>query len=111
MLLNDLADRIHASRGLNVAVNYGFNRGVTIPMVVGADQPFALPAVRRDDANFMSIPSRVNGIVCCPPIPMTLGWSVASVWSASARSSIPKRKSINLVSQLADLYQGLRWRR
>ena len=34
VLLNDLADRIRA-RGLNVAVDYGFDNGSKLPLVVG----------------------------------------------------------------------------
>ena len=47
VLLNDLADRIRA-RGLNVAVDYGFDNGSKLPLVVGLnDKPFAcLPTMR-----------------------------------------------------------------
>lgn len=105
VLLNDLADRIR-NRGLNVAVNYGFNRGVTIPMVVGLkDKPFAL-AVLTDDANFMSIQSTRERHRMLSADLMTLGWSVASVWSVGAFVN-PEKEVDHLVSQLADLYRGL----
>ena len=56
VLLNDLADRIRA-RGLNVAVDYGFDNGSKLPLVVGLnDKPFAL-AVLTDDAQFMGLQS------------------------------------------------------
>ena len=37
---------------------------------------------------------------------MTLGWSVASVWSVGAFVN-PEKEVDHLVSQLADLYRGL----
>ena len=42
VLFDDIADRLRA-RGLNAAVDYGFDKGVKIPLVVGLkDKPFAL---------------------------------------------------------------------
>ena len=52
----DLAERIR-KRGLEVAVDYGFEKGLRIPMVVGLkNRPFAL-AVMTDDTGFMGIQS------------------------------------------------------
>lgn len=105
VLLNDLADRIR-NRGLNVAVNYGFKRGITIPMVVGLkDKPYAL-AVLTDDIDFMSIQSTRERHRMLSADLMTLGWSVASVWSVGAFVN-PEKEVDRLVSQLADLYRGL----
>ena len=83
MLLNDLADRIRA-RGLNVAVDYGFDNGSKLPLVVGLnDKPFAL-AVLTDDAQFMGLQStRERHRVLLQNIE-SLGWSVMTVWSGGA---------------------------
>ena len=83
VLLNDLADRIRA-RGLNVAVDYGFDNGSKLPLVVGLnDKPFAL-AVLTDDAQFMGLQStRERHRVLLQNIE-SLGWSVMTVWSVGA---------------------------
>ncbi len=85
VLFNDLAERIR-ERGLDVAVDYGFDDGLKLPLVVGLKgEPFAL-AVLTDDAQFMGLQStRERHRVLLQDIE-SLGWSVMTVWGASARS-------------------------
>ncbi|OZG50357.1 helicase [Bombiscardovia coagulans] len=83
VLFVDLAQRLK-EKGLNVALDYGFNEGTRIPMVVGLpNQPFNL-AVVTDDADFMHTQStrsrhrfRLEGLE-------RLGWPVMTSWSVSA---------------------------
>lgn len=103
VLLNDLADRIRA-RGLNVAVDYGFDNGSKLPLVVGLnDKPFAL-AVLTDDAQFMGLQStRERHRVLLQNIE-SLGWSVMTVWSVGAFVN-PDKEVDRIVARLSDLYQ------
>ena len=106
VLLNDLADRIRA-RGLNVAVDYGFDNGSKLPLVVGLnDKPFAL-AVLTDDAQFMGLQStRERHRVLLQNIE-SLGWSVMTVWSVGAFVN-PDKEVDRIVARLSDLYQEVR---
>ena len=102
VLFTDLAERIR-SRGLNVAVNYGFDNGVRIPLVVGlADKPFAL-AVLTDDAQFMSVQSTRERHRMMIQDLEALGWSVMTVWSVSAFVN-PEKEVDRVVSRLGELY-------
>ena len=102
VLFTDLAERIR-SRGLNVAVNYGFDNGVRIPLVVGlADKPFAL-AVLTDDAQFMSIQSTRERHRMMIQDLEALGWSVMTVWSVGAFVN-PEKEVDRVVSRLGELY-------
>lgn len=104
ILLNDLAQRIRA-RGLQVAVQYGFEGGMNIPLVVGLpDRPYAL-AVLSDDTSFMSIQSTRLRHRVLPQRLQSLGWSVTTVWSVGAFVN-PEREVDRIVSQLSDMYQG-----
>lgn len=83
VLITDLAERLRA-RGMRVALNYGFDGGTKIPMVVGRNNgPFVL-AIETDDNAFMQVQSmrqrhRINAQNL-----MMLGWSVMGVWSVAA---------------------------
>lgn len=102
VLFTDLAERIR-SRGLNVAVNYGFDNGVRIPLVVGlADKPFAL-AVLTDDAQFMSVQSTRERHRMMIQDLESLGWSVMTVWSVGAFVN-PEKEVDRVVSRLGELY-------
>ncbi len=105
-LLNDLADRIRG-RGLNVALDYGFDKGHTIPMVVGLnDKPFAL-AVLTDDADYMSIQSTRERHRMLTEGLKSLGWSVATVWSVGAFVN-PEKEVDRLVAMLGDIYKEVK---
>ena len=77
VLFNDLAQRIR-ERGLDVAVDYGFDNGIKLPLVVGLKgKPFAL-AVLTDEAQFMGLQStRERHRVLLQDIE-SLGWSARS---------------------------------
>ena len=101
-LFNDLADRIRA-RGLDVAVNYGFKDGPTIPMVVGVrGEPYAL-AVLTDDAGYMSIQSTRERHRTLAANLMTLGWSVITVWSVGSFVN-PEKEVDRIVEKVGELY-------
>lgn len=105
-LLNDLAERIR-SRGLQVALDYGFDKEHTIPMVVGLkDKPFAL-AVLTDDANYMSIQSTRERHRMLAEDVKSLGWAVATVWSVGAFVN-PEKEVDRLVALLGDLYKEVK---
>lgn len=103
VLFNDLAERIR-ERGLNVAVEYGFDQGSKLPLVVGLnDKPFAL-AVLTDDMQFMGLQStRERHRVLMQNIE-SLGWSVMTVWSVGAFVN-PDKEVDRIVARLSDLYQ------
>lgn len=102
VLFTDLAERIRA-RGLRVAVNYGFDNGLRIPLVVGlADKPFAL-AVLTDDAQFMSIQSTRERHRMIVQDLESLGWSVMTVWSVGAFVN-PEKEVDRVISRLGELY-------
>ncbi len=103
VLFNDLADRIR-ERGLNVAVEYGFDQGSKLPLVVGLkNKPFAL-AVLTDDVQFMGLQStRERHRVLMQNIE-SLGWSVMTVWSVGAFVN-PDKEVDRIVARLSDLYQ------
>ncbi|PWG60136.1 helicase [Bifidobacterium catulorum] len=101
-LLEDLAERIRA-RGLNVAVNYGFDGGMCIPLAIGLpNKPFSL-AVMTDDPQFMSIPSTRQRHRFMMEDLESLGWSVMAVWSVAAFVN-PDKEVDRVVSRLAKLY-------
>ncbi|EPI46777.1 hypothetical protein HMPREF1582_00906, partial [Gardnerella vaginalis JCP8151A] len=104
VLFADLAERIR-SRGLNVAVNYGFSEDHSIPLVVGLpNKPFAL-AVLTDDARFMSIEStRERNRVLAQDLEY-LGWSVMNVWSVGAFVN-PEKEVERIVSRIGELYKS-----
>ena len=103
VLFNDLAQRIR-ERGLDVAVDYGFDNGIKLPLVVGLKgKPFAL-AVLTDEAQFMGLQStRERHRVLLQDIE-SLGWSVMTVWSVGAFVN-PDREVDRIVARLGDLYQ------
>lgn len=102
VLFTDLADRIRA-RGLCVAVNYGFDKEHSIPLVVGLpDKPFAL-AVLTDDMRFMNIEStRERHRIFAQDLEY-LGWSVMNVWSVGAFVN-PEKEVERVVSRIGELY-------
>ncbi len=104
VLFADLAERIR-SRGLNVAVNYGFSEDHSIPLVVGLpDKPFAL-AVLTDDASFMSLEStRERNRILAQDLEY-LGWSVMNVWSVGAFVN-PEKEVERIVSRIGELYKS-----
>lgn len=104
VLFADFAERIR-SRGLNVAVNYGFSEDHSIPLVVGLpNKPFAL-AVLTDDARFMSIEStRERNRVLAQDLEY-LGWSVMNVWSVGAFVN-PEKEVERIVSRIGELYKS-----
>ncbi|EFA22825.1 hypothetical protein [Bifidobacterium gallicum] len=103
VLFNDLAKRVR-TRGLNVAVNYGYDGGLRIPMVVGLpDRPFAL-ALLTDDGQFMGIEStRERNRILLQDLER-LGWSVMTVWSVGAFVN-PEKEVDRIVARFGDLYQ------
>lgn len=102
VLFTDLADRIRA-RGLRVAVNYGFDKEHSIPLVVGLpDKPFAL-AVLTDDMRFMNIESTRERHRMFAQDLEYLGWSVMNVWSVGAFVN-PEKEVERVVSRIGELY-------
>ncbi|MCH4209041.1 helicase [Bifidobacterium sp.] len=102
VLFNDLAERIRA-RGLDVAVDYGFERGLHIPLVIGLKgRPFAL-AVLTDDAQFMGIQSTRRRHRVLMQDLESLGWSVMSVWSVGAFVN-PDREVDRIVERISAIY-------
>ena len=102
VLLADLADRIRA-RGIEVGVDYGFDTGMRIPLVVGVTgRPFAL-AVLTDDAAFMSVQSTRERHRIMQENLQLQGWSVMTVWSVSAFVN-PDKEVDRIIAHLADLY-------
>ena len=102
-LFNDLAARIRA-RGLEVAVDYGFDKGLKLPLVVGLQgKPFAL-AVLTDDAQFMELQSTRERHRTLLQNIESLGWSVMTVWSVGAFVN-PDREVDRIVSCLSGMYQ------
>ena len=90
------------SRGLNVAVNYGFDTGQRIPLAVGLpNQPYVL-AVCTDDKQFMSIPSTRQRHRFAVEDLEILGWSVMYVWSVAAFVN-PEKEVDRIVAYLARL--------
>ncbi len=103
VLFNDLAERIRA-RGLNVAVNYGYDRGLRIPLVIGLnDRPFTL-AVLTDDTAFMGVQSTRERHRILMQDLQSLGWSVMTVWSVAAFVN-PEKEVDRIISRMSDLYQ------
>lgn len=103
VLFSDLAERIRA-RGLNVAVDYGFDNGMRLPLVVGVnDRPFTL-AVLTDDARFMSMQSTRSRHRMLMQDLESLGWSVMTVWSVGAFVN-PDKEVDRIVARLGELYQ------
>lgn len=102
VLFTDLADRIRA-RGLCVAVNYGFDKEHSIPLVVGLpDKPFAL-AVLTDDMRFMNIESTRERHRMFAQDLEYLGWSVMNVWSVGAFVN-PEKEVERVVTRIGELY-------
>lgn len=102
VLFTDLADRIRA-RGLCVAVNYGFDKEHSIPLVVGLpDKTFAL-AVLTDDMRFMNIESTRERHRMFAQDLEYLGWSVMNVWSVGAFVN-PEKEVERVVSRIGELY-------
>lgn len=63
VLFNDLAERIR-ERGLDVAVDYGFDDGLKLPLVVGLKgEPFALAVLTMTETADCNPPG--NAIACC----------------------------------------------
>ena len=105
-LFNDLAERIRA-RGLDVALDYGFEHGLAIPMVVGLKgKPFAL-AVLTDDTDFMSMQSTRQRHRMLAQDLKSLGWSIATVWSVGAFVN-PEKEVDRLVALLGDIYKEVK---
>lgn len=103
VLFNDLAERIRA-RGLEVAVDYGFDKGLRIPLAVGLkDRPFAL-AVLTDDAGFMSIESTRRRHRVMEQDLAFLGWPVMTVWSVGAFVN-PDKEVDRIVARIGEIYQ------
>ena len=106
VLFDDLAERLRA-RGLNAAVNYGFDRGMRIPLVVGLkDKPFAL-AVLTDDVQFMSTQSTRERHRIIMQDLISLGWSVMNVWSVAAFVN-PDKEIDHIVARISDIYREKR---
>ncbi len=102
ILLTDLAQRIR-QRGLTVAVNYGYDDGEQIPLVVGLpNRPYAL-AICTDDAQFMSITSTRQRHRYTVENLERLGWSVMHVWSVAAFVN-PDKEVDRIVAYLARVY-------
>lgn len=101
VLIADLAERLRA-RGMRVALNYGFDAGEKIPMVVGKNgEPFVL-AVETDDSNFMQVQSMRKRHRLNAQNLMMLGWSVIGVWSVAAFVN-PDKEVDRIVARVAAL--------
>lgn len=106
VLFADLADRIRA-RGLEATVGYGFERGTTIPLVVGLQgKPYAL-AVLTDDAGFMGIQSTRERHRLLLQNLNTLGWNVMVVWSVAAFVN-PDKEVDRIVARIAEIYREVK---
>ena len=86
-------------------MNYGYNRGDRIPLVVGLpDKPYTL-AVCTDDTRFMDTASaRVRHRFNIEKLEM-LGWSVMYVWSVGMFVD-PDKEVDRIVAYLANAYDG-----
>ena len=103
VLFEDIAERLRA-RGLEAAVNYGFDRGPRVPLVVGLKgRPFAL-AVQTDDASFMSVQSTRKRHRLSAQDLISLGWNVMSVWSVAAFVN-PDKEVDRIVSRIGEIYR------
>ncbi|NMM94619.1 helicase [Bifidobacterium oedipodis] len=103
VLFADLAERIRA-RGLDAAVDYGFDKGVKIPLVVGLKgKPFAL-AVQTDDANFMSVQSTRRRHRLSAQDLISLGWNVMTVWSVGAFVN-PDKEVDRIIARVGEIYR------
>ena len=103
VLFGDIADRLRA-RGLDAAVDYGFDKGVKIPLVVGLkDKPFAL-AVQTDDASFMSVQSTRRRHRLSAQDLISLGWNVMTVWSVAAFVN-PDKEVDRIVARIGEIYR------
>ena len=103
VLFNDLAARIRA-RGLRAAVQYGFDAGDSIALVVGLkNKPFSL-AVLTDDAAFIGIPSTRRRHRVAAQQLEELGWSVITVWSVAAFVN-PDKEVDRIVEHIGAMYR------
>lgn len=103
VLFDDIAERLRA-RGLEAAVNYGFDKGTRIPLVVGLkDRPFAL-AVQTDDAAFMSVQSTRKRHRLSAQDLISLGWNVMSVWSVAAFVN-PDKEVDRIAARIGEIYR------
>ena len=103
VLFEDIAERLRA-RGLEAAVNYGFERGSRVPLVVGLkDRTFAL-AVQTDDASFMSVQSTRKRHRLSAQDLISLGWNVMSVWSVAAFVN-PDKEVDRIVARIGEIYR------
>lgn len=100
-LLTDLADRIRA-RGLQVQLNYGFEHGMRIPMVVGLPDKPPVLAIVTDDNRFMAVASTRRRHRFNKDDLESLGWSVLDVWSVAAFVN-PDKEVDRVVSRMARL--------
>ncbi|BDR52398.1 helicase [Bombiscardovia nodaiensis] len=83
VLFADLAQRLK-QQGLDTALDYGFDDGMRIPLVVGRKgQPYSL-AVVTDDVNFMHTQSTRERHRFRMEDLERLGWSAMTAWSVSA---------------------------
>ena len=106
VLFRDLAQRLR-TRGLDVALDYGYEQAPRIPLVVGLkNKPYAL-AVLTDDAEFMHTQSTRERHRFTTEDLQYLGWSVMTVWSVSAFVN-PDKEAERIVARLADIYQQAR---
>ncbi|PJM79496.1 helicase [Bifidobacterium scaligerum] len=102
VLFRDIAERLRA-RGLQAAVEYGFDKGIRIPLVVSVkDRPFAL-AVQTDDANFMSVQSTRRRHRLSAQDLVSLGWNVMTVWSVAAFVN-PDKEVDRIVARIGEIY-------
>lgn len=105
VLFSDLASRIR-SRGLRAAVNYGFDGGMRIPLVVGLkDKPFSL-AIFTDDADFMGIQSTRRRHRLLLQNVELLGWSVMNIWSVGAFVN-PDKEVDRVIDRISEIYRGI----
>ncbi len=103
VLFRDLAQRLR-SRGLDVAVDYGYEDSPRIPLVVGLkDKSYAL-AVLTDNVEFMHTQSTRERHRFNTEDLQRLGWSVMTVWSVSTFVN-PDKEADRIVARLADIYQ------
>ena len=98
--------RAHPQARAGSGRDYGFEKGLRIPMVVGLkNRPFAL-AVMTDDTGFMGIQSTRERHRVLMQRMQTLGWSVMTVWSVGAFVN-PEKEVDRIIARLGELYRDV----
>ena len=105
VLFNDLAERIR-KRGLEVAVDYGFEKGSAHPDGGGFEEPSV--RVGGDDRRHRvhGHPIHARTSPCADAADADIGWSVMTVWSVGAFVN-PEKEVDRIIARLGDLYRDV----